>query len=46
MFEISNEFTHTAKSVDDIEDFEDAYYMVDRYYENKIEFAILSKLNK
>lgn len=45
-FEIAKEFTFPSRTIDDIEDYEDAYYMVDHYYENKIEFAVLSKPNK
>lgn len=46
VFEIAKEFTFPSRTIDDIEDYEDAYYMVDHYYENKIEFAVLSKPNK
>ena len=30
-FKIANEFTFPSRTVDDIEDYEDAYYMVDQY---------------
>ena len=45
-FKIANEFTFPSRTVDDIEDYEDAYYMVDQYFDNKIEFAVLPKPNK
>lgn len=45
-FKIANEFTFPSRTVDDIEDYEDAYYMVDQYFDNKIEFAVLSNPNK
>lgn len=42
-FEIAEEFTFPSRTVDDIENYEDAYYMVDHYFDNTIEFAVLSK---